>query len=480
MTQRKFVLFVLAAALLIVVLPTAACGDGGDSLTRQEVEEIVRSEISAVPTPEPTQPGLTLDEVEQAIVAAIANMPEAPEPQPGKDRAEVEAAIQSAMEGLEGSLVTRSEVEDAVGAVVSAIPEPGISKSEAEGLLQAALGDIPEPAPGLTAEEVRSIAAHVVATIPRKSSPARYTQFVVDSAISRYQAEGLDSTIAHYNDAASIDGQWYVFMVDQNGEVVSHFNPDILGENLNGPLGTDANGYNFGPEMLSATGEGIWVSYVYNNPATRNESTSHLGAVELKHAWLIRHDDLIFGSGWYVNADEFTMQLVAEAVDIYRREGLEGTVAQFAGSDSATAGLSDTIAFYNSAEDITGDWFALIADRGGTIVAPLRSLPHRQQRARDLWPRASESVHRRQLDNLGDDRCLRINGHSARLGGSTRRNDLRRRLAAGRCQRFSRSRGIATPTVRKRRPSLASGGTNRHQGMALPSLQDHSLTLNGP
>ena len=304
--------------------------------------------------------------MEQAIQAAIADIPE---PQRGLGQADVEQAIQAAMEGLEGSLVTRAEVEDAVRTVVNAMPEPGITAAEVEELLQAALAGIPQPPPGLTAEEARSIAAQVAASIPSKSSPARYTQFVVDSAVARYKTEGLDSTVAHYNDFASVDGQWYVFVVGQNGEVVSHFNPEILGENLNGILGTDANGYNFGPEMLSATEEGKWVSYVYNNPATRDGSTNHLGAVELKHAWVKRHDDLIFGSGWYVNADEFTVQLVAQAVETYRQAGLEGTMAQFASSDSATAGLSDTIAFYNSAEDITGDWFALIADRNGTIVA---------------------------------------------------------------------------------------------------------------
>ena len=261
--------------------------------------------------------------------------------------------------------IARSEVADSAPAQVQA----GLSRAEVEEALESALSNVPYAAGGLTTEEVRSIAAHVMAAIPLKSDPARYTQFVVDSAIARYEAQGLNSTVSHYSNASSVDGQWYVFVLNQNGKLISHFNPDIRGENLKGPLGTDANGYNFGPELLSATSDGKWVSYVYNNPATRETSINHLGDVELKHAWVVRHDDLLFGSGWYVNADEFTMQLVAEAVDDYRSLGLEGTVAQFAGSNSATAGLSDTIAFYNSAEDITGDWFAMIVDRGGTIVA---------------------------------------------------------------------------------------------------------------
>ena len=365
MIHKKARSFALAVALLMLALTTGACGGGSDGLTRQEVVEVVRSELAAS-TPEPAQAGLTLEEVEESIQAAIASMPE---PQPGLSHADLEEAVQSATEDLTGPLVSRSEVEDAVQAVVNAMPEPGITRPEVEELLQSTIAGIPEADPGLTPEEVRSIAAHVVAATPLKSAPARYTKFVVGSAIARYEAEGLDFTVTHYNDAGSIDDQWYVFILNQGGEVVSHFNPELLGENLHGPLGTDMNGYNFGPEMLSATKEGKWVSYVYNNPATRNESANHLGTVELKHAWVVRHDDLIFGSGWYVNADDFTMQLVAEAVDAYRQVGLEGTMARFASSDSATAGLSDTIAFYNNAEDIQGDWFALIADRSSKIVA---------------------------------------------------------------------------------------------------------------
>ena len=60
MAFKKIGLFSLAAALLLVVLATAACGDDGAGLTRGEVEEIVRSEVAAASTPEPVQPALTL------------------------------------------------------------------------------------------------------------------------------------------------------------------------------------------------------------------------------------------------------------------------------------------------------------------------------------------------------------------------------------------------------------------------------------
>ena len=57
---------------------------------------------------------------------------------------------------------------------------------------------------------------YATATVPPKSTPADYTKFLVRDAISRYESEGLDATVAYYNTKESVDGQWYVFMSDEN------------------------------------------------------------------------------------------------------------------------------------------------------------------------------------------------------------------------------------------------------------------------
>ena len=51
---------------------------------------------------------------------------------------------------------------------------------------------------------------YATATVPPKSTPADYTKFLVRDAISRYESEGLDATVAYYNTKESVDGQWYV------------------------------------------------------------------------------------------------------------------------------------------------------------------------------------------------------------------------------------------------------------------------------
>ena len=124
-----------------------------------------------------------------------------------------------------------------------------------------------------------------------KAQPAEYTVAMVDKAVRYYKAHGRENTVAHYNTPESVDGAWYIYIVDENDLLIAHANPDLLGMDLKEELGLDPTGYHFGDDMLTATAEGLWVHYVFVNPAT--------GAEETKHAWAVRHDGLLIGSGWY-------------------------------------------------------------------------------------------------------------------------------------------------------------------------------------
>ena len=287
------------------------------------------------------------------------------------------------MKGARGPVALIAVVALAVPAC--ATPEPGLTRAEAEEIARAemagaptgadieeavsrALAEMTQPEPGLTRAEAEEIARAAVASIPSKSAPAEYTRHFVGNAISRYESQGLDATLAHYNRVESVDGQWYVFIIDENDLVIGHPDPERLGLDLKGWVGTDANGYNFGPEMLSATEDGKWVSYVYRNPESGGIG-SDFGELELKNAWVMRHDGLLFGSGWYIDADEFTRMLVSVAVDQFREGGLAGTVAYFASPGSALAGLEAAIDYYNAAETVEGKWFAFIGDPDGKIAA---------------------------------------------------------------------------------------------------------------
>ena len=213
--------------------------------------------------------------------------------------------------------LSRAEVEEIVQAELAdaPAPEPGLTSADVEEAIRRAMAGMPQPEAGITAAEAESIARSVVASVasvPSRSAPAEYTRFFVDNAISMYETQGLDATLAHYNREESIDGQWYAFIIDEDDLVVGHPDPKRLGLDLKGWVGTDANGYNFGPDMLSATGDGKWVSYVYRNPESGGLGID-FDHLELKNVWVVRHDGLLFASGWYIDADEFTKSLVATA-----------------------------------------------------------------------------------------------------------------------------------------------------------------------
>ena len=84
--------------------------------------------------------------------------------------------------------------------------------------------------------------------------------------------------------------------------------------------------------MLASTSDGGWVSYVFNNP--------DIGDLQSKHSWVVRHDGLIFGSGWYTADASYTEFFVKSAIGKYNVEGLDATLE-----------------YYNSPESVNGQWY---------------------------------------------------------------------------------------------------------------------------
>ena len=117
------------------------------------------------------------------------------------------------------------------------------------------------------------------------------TVYLVQQALERYEALGLDATLEYYNSPESVQGEGYVFIFDQSDKLIAHADQDLIGMDLKEELGVDSTGYRFGDVMLGATEQGLWVDYIFLNPATGNQ--------EYKHAWAVRRDGLLFGSGWY-------------------------------------------------------------------------------------------------------------------------------------------------------------------------------------
>ena len=72
-------------------------------------------------------------------------------------------------------------------------------------------------------------------------------------------------------------------------ELIAHRDPSLLGKHIDEVGATPLTGEKF--SELEVTEAGLWVDYVFLNPATGREG--------IKHSWVVRHDGLNIGSGWY-------------------------------------------------------------------------------------------------------------------------------------------------------------------------------------
>ena len=185
---------------------------------------------------------------------------------------------------------------------------------------------------------------------------AEFTIDLVFEAVERYDEEGREATLAYYNSPESVKGQWYVFIVDEDGTMIAHTNQALLGRDLQGDLGVDVTGYRFGDAILGATEQGLWVDYVFFNPDTGNQ--------EFKHSWVTKHDGLIFGSGFY-------QVLPSSPLDVTKAAPAEYTIAvvESAVRFYKAYGRASAVDYFNSPESLDGELHVLILDEEGTIIA---------------------------------------------------------------------------------------------------------------
>ena len=120
--------------------------------------------------------------------------------------------------------------------------------------------------------------------------PAGQTAAYVQQAIAYYEDNGLEATVAHYNSKESLDGQWGLTLTDENDILrVAPLAQHLIGTDLK-DLATFRQ-REIGKEMVEATEDGLWISYVF--PNTRSSETLYA------HTWAVRHDGLIFMSRYY-------------------------------------------------------------------------------------------------------------------------------------------------------------------------------------
>ena len=121
-----------------------------------------------------------------------------------------------------------------------------------------------------------------------KSDPADYTIALVDRAIRYYRAHGREGAIRYYGSPQSLDGLWSVFILDEEGKFIAHWDPSILGGHID-ETGIPSDGGRFADQQVTEAGR--WIDYPFFNPVTGKDG--------INHTWVIRHDGIFIGSGWF-------------------------------------------------------------------------------------------------------------------------------------------------------------------------------------
>ena len=65
--------------------------------------------------------------------------------------------------------------------------------------------------------------------IPTRNEAAAYTRVAVQDAIRLYRSEGRQAVIDYYSAAENVDGQWYVFVIGEDGRTIAHYRNERIG-----------------------------------------------------------------------------------------------------------------------------------------------------------------------------------------------------------------------------------------------------------
>jgi hypothetical protein len=107
-----------------------------------------------------------------------------------------------------------------------------------------------------------------------KAAPAEYTIAVVERAARSYKAYGRARAIEHFISPESLDGDWYVFIVDESGKMTANVNQKLVGMDLADVTKTDVDSNEIGQILASVTAAGRWIHY--RNPSSGEKKKKHM------------------------------------------------------------------------------------------------------------------------------------------------------------------------------------------------------------
>ena len=251
------------------------------------------------------------------------------------------------LEAIASVIDSGSESNDETAATVPCLGGEALSGGLGEGSRSEHAGiqggaDLDPETHGWTAETTAKLTL-----CNRKADQPAWTKALVQQAIDRYDKTGLEEPQPTTTRPKAAMGSGTC--PSPTGAASCARIRQAWAGLLDSVVGPD--GYPAGKMARSAaTEEGGWVTYTYVNPATGN--------VEKKHSWIIRHDGLLFGSGWYEegppksDAAAYTVEFVNRATDLYD-----------------ALGLDEAVAFYNAMASVDGQWYVSITSADDITLA---------------------------------------------------------------------------------------------------------------
>ena len=260
------------------------------------------------------------------------------------NEAEGTVLVYRSIPSLEGQFVGAGSGFSALGELITAATEEG-HWDTARGINPLTKQEEPRRVLIILHDGLVFAASHSALAADVADSTKEY----VEKAIAKYSEEGLEATVAYYNSQASLDGQFYLFLIGSDDNYLAHpIFPHLIGTDIKAVVGSD--GQELGREIALATEDGIWVEYLWPHPTSRKE--------QQKVTWAVRHDGLIFASGYYAGGPEtgtpawqdadprdYTVDYVNRAIERYEQDGLQSMLD-----------------YYNSVASFEGQWYLFATD----------------------------------------------------------------------------------------------------------------------
>ena len=193
-------------------------------------------------------------------------------------------------------------------------------------------------------------------TPPTQVDALEATKAYVNDAIAAYRADP-EEALAYYRSEESINRElgMYLLLLNDGVIVLNPVSRNYEGINIEGV--TDPKGNEYGKALAGADEDGVEVKYLATDPTNLNDNFTFRNKTD----WAILADGLVFSAGW-IDRDTDVESTLSKT------EKATATVME-ARDRIAARGVRPTVEYYKTPDSIDGEFYIIMANPLGPIVA---------------------------------------------------------------------------------------------------------------